>query len=374
MKKFVAIMFSVGVITAIGVLANCGFGINDNQARLNQINDQINALVSTTDSLGVLIESEYASCANVGDTSDALLRKICEVAQAASSEVQTELLAQLGVLQNLLQTQIDQLRTDLINESVALNARIDAADTDIANLQSDLSDLTDRMDDAEAAIIVIENYIHVAQNHPLTGNMKMISIGKENLAAGPVYEIVLMKSDYKQVNAYIEDYETPAVAVDNNGLESFIGTPTVTVTIGGGHTYVAGDLVRISGVAFTIGSVNINLLPSDFNGRLFVVKAPVTGTQFDITMPRNASANKAAFGGAGITVSKLNGRRMDTIWSFGDAFDAAVRTTSVGTSPYNFMILDRGAGLAEVCYSTTVALETAVNIIAGGGDIVCKLP
>jgi hypothetical protein len=124
---------------------------------------------------------------------------------------------------------------------------------------------------------------------------------------------------------------------------------------------VTGDLVSISG---GIGGKGFS------SGHIFgefVVNAGATTSSFSFSTTVNATSG-GSFGGSAVNIRRLNGRGMGTIWNSVDGGDTVVRTTSTGTSRYNFIIKANG----DICYSTTVPLEVFATINAGGGSVICK--
>jgi len=373
MKKLV-LMTAVLFMAFAGCDDNKHVMSTEAQATLEDVNSRLEALISLTNSLNTLIESDYATCS--GSITDDLVRKICEIAQAATAEMQVQLLAQLGVFLNALQSQINQIKLDIISEG-----------NDITNAQNDINaiylilygpagnnGLLQSVTDAWTAINTLQNYLSTIQTGvTITGDMKPVFIGKENLAAGPVYEALLQMTDKTRVNGYVEDYATP-VAVDNNGFATTNGSATITITATA-HGLTNGSMVRLDGVSFTVGTANFT--PSDFNSEHFTITV-TDANHFTITGPRNANATTAAFGGNGITATNLNGRGMSTIWNTGDPSDSAVRTTSIGSAPYNFIVrqLLSDPAKCEICYDWTDASATFATIDAapegGGYNIVCN--
>ncbi|MFH1222953.1 MAG: hypothetical protein V1647_01250 [Pseudomonadota bacterium] len=141
-------------VTAIAAMAstlfimNCG-GSDVSTDESEKIKSDIEALTSVYNSIGSLVESNFATCSNLGLTSDALVNKICQIAQAATVEMQVELLNELGVFQQALGGRIDQLTLDLING-------VNGLDAQISNINSVISGLITDMNSAESAIIALQ--------------------------------------------------------------------------------------------------------------------------------------------------------------------------------------------------------------------------
>ena len=129
--------------TLLFVLSCAGGGGVDTQSQqdqLNSLNSQVQGLVSMEGQLNGLAQSEYADCTDTGDLTNPLVQKICVIAQGATAELQTQLLAQLGTMSENLESQIEQVQTDLSNEAVALSTRIDTVSSEIATINSSLTE------------------------------------------------------------------------------------------------------------------------------------------------------------------------------------------------------------------------------------------
>ncbi|MFH1222954.1 MAG: hypothetical protein V1647_01255 [Pseudomonadota bacterium] len=374
MKKFAVMIFAT-FLTTTGCGSNRSVETSLTQITLEEVNKKVAALVSLTGGLQSLVDSGYASCSGP-DVTDALVIKICQIAQAATVEMQAQLLAQLGVFQQALQSQIDQIKLDLISvgsDIGIINNNINAINTVLYGPNGN-DGLIQKANDAYNMADAIQTYLTVIQTGAtITGDMQPVFIGKENMLAGPVYEVLLQLREKTRVNGYVEDYATP-VAADNNGFASTNGSSIITVA-STGHGLSDGDLVEFSGVVFPVGTANFT--PSDFNSVLYAITL-VDVDHFTITAPRNANASNTGFGGNTITATKLNGRGMSTIWTTGDPSDTDVRITSAGSAPYNFIIrtLISDPTKCEICYDKTSASAGFVTINAapegGSGNIVCK--
>jgi len=133
------------------LFVSCG-SMESSSSSAVDVNTKLEALISMQGSLTALVESEYATCSNSGDTTNSLIRKICAVAQSATSEMQTVMLDQLGTLSNALQTQITQLEADLVTNAISVSSRIDSINAVLDTLDS-------RMTSAESAITALQSAI-----------------------------------------------------------------------------------------------------------------------------------------------------------------------------------------------------------------------
>lgn len=344
------------------LLVSCGGSSPD---PTDDINKRISQLELISGSLDAVVNSDYATCPASGDTSDALIRKICNVAQAATSEVRTELKGQLAAFSQNLQGQIDAINTNLVTHQDS----IDSLNAQITAINSSLGTLGTRMTSAEAAIVALQN-LTASISGTLAGNMITFDIGSENAGAGPLYETVLRRNDKKRFNGYVQAYGT-AQGLGNNPLTAVNGSATVTVALTA-HGYIAGDVVILSGLAGSRGFSNGHVYGQ------FTVQTAAANT-FTLLLGTTASSS-GTVGGANGVVQKLNGQGMGTLWKSGDASDVAVRISNLGSKRYNFIIRrlasDVSNNTAELCYSTSNNAATFATINAaaegGAGVIVCK--
>jgi len=78
------------------------------------------------------------------------------------------------------------------------------------------------------------------------------------------------------------------------------GSPTVTITFGGAHTFEAGDII-LFGEASTFSAItNSNFSATDFADKKFMVTSVLSSTEITITMPSNETGSGATTSG-GIT-------------------------------------------------------------------------
>lgn len=353
------------VIIAFVLLSifSCG---EDEPDRYEELNDRVNSLQIISDSLQAVVQSDYATCPALGDTSDALIRKICNIAQAATNEARVELKGQISAYANQLNVQLAEVNNDLASHRVSL----DSIQATLVLIQSDITTLQGQMTSANAAILALQN-LTASISGILAGNMITLDIGNENAAAGPLYESVLRRNDKKRFNGYVEAYSV-AQSLPNAPLTAVNASPTVTVTLTA-HGYLVGDIIVLGGMSdeargFTSG---------DFVGD-FVVQTAVANS-FTITMRRNATSSGTLGGNVG-TVQRVLGRGMSTLWKSDDPSDVAVRVSNLGSKRYNFIIRriasDVSNDTAELCYSTVnnTAIFSTINAASegGSGNIVCK--
>ena len=357
--------------------------------QINQINNKIAALTLISTQLDDIVHSPFYDC----NLADALIQKMCIVAQQSENELRTELFSAMGIAQANLQSEIDADRTDLANHEAAINAAnasiaanagniasntaaIAAAqasltllDSRVTALETSVSSLNTRVTSAESAIAALQT-LTASINSSLQGTLVLVSIGSENVGAGPVYETVLRQTDKKNFSGYVTAYGAYQ-SFGNNSVTATNGSSTAQITLTA-HGYSVGDIVELDGLTSGRG-----FLTGDLKGQ-FTITATTTNT-FSIVLARNASSNGSLGGSAG-TVRKFNGQGMANLWAAGAVSDTSVRQTNAGTKKYNFIIrrisTDVTNQTAELCYDKTNNAATFATINAapagGSGNIVCK--
>lgn len=357
-------------------LAGCGeqLLLPSGSDQLEVLKQQVYRLEEEAASLNSLIETDYASCPNSGETSDALIRKICQVAQASTIEARVEMTSQLQAYTNSLNMQISAINNDL----ATLIGRVDAQETTVANISgdvtvlqaqvvsilADISALTTRMNNAESAITALQSLTNSISNS-IGAYMMALEIGEGNLSAGPAYETVLKRSDSRRFNGYSEIYG-PNQILGNNPGTATNGSPNVVFSLIG-HGFLVGDVVQLQGLTSGRGFSAGHLVGE------FTIIAQTANT-FTVTLAKNATSN-GTLGNANGSVRKVVGRGMATLWSSGDPSDVSVRRTSLGSKRYNFLIRRKASDItnntAELCFHKTDALASfaTINAAPEGGSV-----
>lgn len=431
MKLFKFLFFSV-------FLAACGQNTDHEDRRtrpnteIEKLRKEVLRLQGVTEQLSSLVMSDFAACPNSGDTADALVRKICQVAQAATVESRVQIKGEMSSLIKALQDKLDASNDQLSD----LQSSYDTIAADLADLTADLAALESRVDDAETAIDALEASV-ASINGTLNGTMQSIDIGTENLAAGPLYESLLRRVDKTRINAYIDAYSSwlslgiNPVSSSNNNPTVTITKPTATVTISNAspavvtrtsHGWADGDpvmfsstgslptgvtantiyyvrnkttntfnlsstpigaLVNTSGAGSGLHSSSLGLVggdlvaTDDITGGNGFTRGHVYGellvnsgaTTASFTVTLSRPASGGgSFGGTSGLIRRVQGRGIGTIWQTSDGADITVRQTTLGTRRYNFIIQADG----DACYDTTNAEASFATINAEGVGIVCK--
>lgn len=371
MKKYILTLFIFGACADKYYL--------DESISIESLSEQIFRLQEEAAALEALIESDYATCPNSGDTADALIRKICEVAQAATLEARVELSSQMQAYVGNLNLQISAINADLVDlranvdaqagQITGLNNAIALIQASILTIQNNISTLQSQMTSVQAAITALQNLTNSISTS-IAGAMEALDVGVENLAAGPVYETVVRRLDKTRYNAYVEAYGAVKI-LGNNPATASNGSSSLTINLNA-HGYLVGDVVQITGLSSGRG-----LSAGHLAGEFSVTSA--AANSFVITVPANASSN-GSLGGSNGSVRQVVGRGMSTIWKSGNPSDAAVRLATLGSKRYNFIIRRRASDItnntAELCYHISVPLATFATINAapegGSGAIVCR--
>ena len=337
----------------------------DTQTQIDTIKQAILALQGSQAQIDALVNSDFSTCPTSGATANQLINTMCKVAQYATNESKVELQGQLSAYSKLLSGQIqavnDSLATAIDTESTditTLNTSLTAINGSITSINTSISTLNGQMTSANAAIAALQATVNGAIG-AINGAMGTVSIGTENLFAGPIYEAVLRSTDMSKINAYVEA-SSAAVSLGSNSLTATNGSNSIKITLAT-HGFTVGDNIYLTGLVGTKGFTN-----EDVYG-LFLVATVVDASNFTIIAARNANST-GAFGGVNGKVQKITGRGLATVWQTASGADAAVRVATSGTKPYNFIIKATG----QVCYSKTDNLATFATIIANGTSIVCK--
>jgi len=400
-----------GLIVSLMLFA-CGTDHVDYRTRghtetdTDKLNKTILELKGLQAQISTLILSDYATCTSTpsdgGSTNDALIRKICQIAQASTIESKNQLKGELQAYINTLETELNsvqdrlatveantantsQILTDLYGTgNSCATATAGSICARVTALESSVSTLQSQMTSANSAISVLQGQvaaINATINAAVAGMMTEVTIGNENLAAGPLYESVLRKQDRTRINAYIEDIAANQ-SLGNNPFSASNGSPTVTVTLTA-HGLSVGNVVKFDGLqsgrGFLSGQVNDS----------YIVDTVPNANTFTITMTSNATSG-GTFGGSVGYFYKINGRGLGQAWAQADG--EVYATSTFSNKPYKFLITGAATvfgaaptgaslpvgwagltpGFGFICYSKTDRSATAATIKAGGANIVCK--
>lgn len=345
------------------------------RTKVEDLQDQVLALQGTIAEINDMVLSNFSSCSGT-DAADALIKKICKVAQAATVESKVEMKNELQNFANTMNEKLEYLSGDIAEILDTIDA-LDGVDisqlvSDVSTAKSDITSLKSRMTNAETAITALENLTN-SINGTLNGTVSEVQIGNENLAAGPIYESLLKRTDGKKITGYIEVHSA-SVTIASDGLAVTNASSTLTYTTSAAHGLVVGNRVLISGVKKGKGWSS-----SEINGE-FTVATVADTTHFTITASRNSTKTSTGFGGTAGTTEKVEGRGLGLIWDTDDDnSDVAVRVANPRGTSYNFIIVESGT-VGFICYDKTDAdanFATLSNVACqtagvATGDCVCK--
>lgn len=372
------------------------------ESETDRLRKQIFDLQGTVSQINSLVLSDWASCASGGpDTLSTLQQNICKIAQASTVEAKLQLKGELAAfaqsqekelneLSSRLdatpsQSDVNQLKTDLYGSTSATCAaplagsvcqRLNSAESRLTALESTVNNPTTGVAALNTAVASINSQLSAVIN----GAMLEITIGDENLAAGPLYEAVLRNPARSRLTAYVDSVDANLV-IANNGFSTTNGSTTVVVT-STAHGYSVGNVVSLGGVSGSVGGVSSAALSDQY------VLTAVTANTFSFTVPSAATSSQNG-GGNSAFVRRVNGRGLGRAWQTSDG--EVLLTTTFSNKPYKFVVtgastvftvnpdtpLPTGwAGLTSgpgfVCWSKTDRNASAATIKAGGTGIRCK--
>jgi hypothetical protein len=431
------VILALSLIAQVFLIAGCGTDTtietrtSTPPEQTEIIRKELLRLQGVVDSIQSLVLSDFATCQNAGETADALVRKICNIAKYANSELLAKNQAALKVYVDILQDKINATNDQLaggITSIESLNTSVATINTSITTITNDITNIQNSITTINAQIASISGSI--------SGGMNTVSIGEENVSAGPVYETLLRRVDKTRINGYIEANSSFVALASNpfnasNGsADLVVSKPTATVTISNaspavvtwtGHGWANGDTVMFStsgtlptgltsGTVYYVRSVAANTfnLSATPTGSLINTSSAGSGTHtgslglnngdtvdisgavggrgisnghlrgefvvssvsvgsFTVTVTKTATSG-GSLGGSATLISRINGRGLGTVWVTANGADSAVRQTSLGTKTYNFRIKANG----DICYDQASATASFATINAEGVNIVCK--
>ncbi len=209
---------------ALLLIVSCSSDDSEEKNEMDNFRNQLRQIIDTTNQLSAIVLSDYATCANTGNTADPLINKICNIAQAATNEAKVELQGQLATFLQILQLQINAINNNLANNNVS----IQNLELSVTSINAQLATLNTQMTNAENAIAALQA-LTASITGQLAGNMITLDIGKENSIAGPLYELVLRRFDKKLFSGYVEAVGG-VLSLPNNPIASTSGSPTVVVS------------------------------------------------------------------------------------------------------------------------------------------------
>lgn len=354
--------------------------VPSDEDRISELETKILALSGTQSQINDLIMSDWSSCVTSGpDTLTTFQQNICRIAQAATVEAKAQLKGELATLIAANQEKLVNVQNALDSSSgdiTSLQSQITSVSNSLSTLTTQVNTNTTNISTLTASVASINSQISAVIN----GAMLEITIGVENLSAGPLYESVLRNPGRSRITAYIDSVDANKT-ISNNGVSTTNGSPTVIIT-SNSHGYNVGNVVKLNGLNSTNG------LSSAVINDQYVITG-VTANTFTITVPVNATSNGAGGGNAGY-VARVNGRGLGRAWQTSDGEVSLSTTFSIrpysflvtgaattfgaspgGSSPFTWVNNSTAVGAGWVCYSITNRSASAATIKSGGSDIRC---
>jgi hypothetical protein len=337
--------------------------------QIENLKKQIFYLEGTVTNINNMVLSDFATCANSGNTADALINRICKVSQAATVEAKVAMKSELQTFSTVLNDKINYINKDIasiLNNLDGVN--ITTLQSDVTTLQGNVTTLQTNMTNAQNAITALQN-LTASISGALNGTVTEVAVGSENFSAGPSYESLLKRVDGSTVSGYVEAFGS-TVAMPSNPVSTTNGSPTLTFTSTAAHSLAIGDVISVTNLIGDKGWA-----ASEINSELIVATVP-TATTITVTMPRNATKT-GTFGGAAGSLRKVLNRGLGRIWVLADGSDAAVRVANPRGKSYNFIIKVSG-GAGYVCYDQTnrsalfATIDAATTFPGLTGNVRCK--
>lgn len=375
------------LLTVLLITTACGHKVIDLPPS-TQTPEQVRiaALEATITEINNLVLSEWATCDSNQMTS--LQKQMCDIAQAATAEIRLEFLSQLSLFVKLNEEKLNNLQNrmdssevsleSILSEIATIQGNITALQTNITNLQTAVNNNTSDIADLETAITNLNNNVVAAVQNALTN----ITIGNENIAAGPLYEVILRNPTRTSISAFINAVDSN-LAVTNNGCLAVGSSSIVTITTVDPHGFSVNDVVQMAG--FT----SCRQIPSaKMNSSVRVLSTP-SATTFTVDVGQNAVGNGTG-GGTNAYVYRVQGRGLGQLWT--TTASTSFYATDISSKNYNFIITGTNTvlgsapnsspfvfidgttpvGAGYICYNTTNIAATLANILSGGVDIICK--
>lgn len=348
--------------------------------KIKDLQDKVLELLGAQAQIDTLIMSDWASCTTSGpDALSTFQQNICRIAQAANIESRAQLKGELATLIANNQEKLINVQNALDNSTgsiESLQAQITTVDNSLTALTTQVNTNTTDISTLTTSVANINSQISAVIN----GAMLEITIGTENLSAGPLYEAVLRNPGRTRITAYIDSMDANKT-ISNNGLSMTNGSPNVVVT-STAHGYSVGNVVKLNGLSASRG-----LSSAALNDRYTITA--VTANTFTFTAPNNATSTGTGGGNSGY-VARINGQGLGRAWQTSDGEVTLATTFSV--RPYNFIVtggsttftnapggtqvftwVDNSTpvGSGWICYSVSDRSASASTIKAGGANIRC---
>ena len=405
---------SVTIVVAALLLAGCGsservvYVENPKPDPTLEIKEKLLALQGE---LSSLIANDWTTCS--GNDLSTAAKNVCKIAQAATGEAKAAMEGAIADLASQIQSRINDGAADFKTMSSiwnklygvdfpettgaslpteaecknfngnastfsciqvqgskidTLNNSVNTINSSVNTISSSVTAINNTIDTINSSITSINSTISILTG-TVNGAMIPVTIGNENLLAGPFYEQVVRLGDGSRINGYVDGLGS-SINVGTNPI-STNGSTTITITTSANHNLVAGNFVRIQGCTSGRG-----LTSADLNGTFEVANG--SGITFTIVLSSTATST-GTIGGSTCVFKKFTGAGFTTIWTNSSGSDGITRRTTGGSKAYNFAICKTSSNEGKICYSKTNnnALIGDFSTVFGAncvssGDIVCK--
>lgn len=334
-----------------------------------QLSDKQNVLAN-------FIESDF-NCLAADVNANLLIRRLCKILNDSALDTKTEIelmlksyADQMGAELTLIQSDVAYIKEQLSTQGAsidAIQAQLRELSALLTQLRTSLFDLTLRMTSVESALSALQSAIHALSNK-LGSSLEAIKIGQENLNAGPVYESVLRRIDKSSLTAFASNWGPPLLLASLNPIGVSKGSDLAHFS-SGGENLQPGDVVNLSkceaGASFSA---------TDLAGDFSVVSVKTVGkdTEFNLRLKVvKQSPGNASIGGKTCEAKKLLGRGLTEIWNASMGTDKEVRSTTVSSLKYNYIVHKIGQDFF-ICYSHKEAEANFVTLSTLGTNVVCK--
>lgn len=128
------------------LIISCGTENHNNRRNVSSPEEhRYYQLEGTVAELQALLLSDFSNCSGT-DVSDALVKRICEISQAATAELRVSMKSELQVLTNDIDSNLSYIKEDIaahIDELTAIETTISAYGTRLDDLESQMTDITE---------------------------------------------------------------------------------------------------------------------------------------------------------------------------------------------------------------------------------------
>jgi len=194
-----------------------------------------NELLKLQAEISAIVSSDYSSC---GGALSSAAQKICQIAQAATVEVRTEMRGALSDLASQLESRIDSSGKDVDALAGSWKQIYGVPFPDVSGAPTPTeadclannatASLIKCMQVQQSAIDALQSAVTVLSD-AVTGAMTVVEVGTGNVDAGPLYEQLVRLSDKSRINAYTDGLG-PIITVGSNPIDPTTASSSVVIT------------------------------------------------------------------------------------------------------------------------------------------------